>query len=510
MRKLNYFNPKRAEQELLTAARQGQADAYSALWKKHNRAVTAAMRTLAYDNAEDVTAEAFAQVWERLQKDAEPIKNFRAYLMTVARNIAATWYRDATRERARLLHEIALDAADVSVEERENRRDIALAFKQIPPHWQELLWLLDVEKLPRTLVANRLGLSPNTVTVNARRARERLREEWLSVQLPVQLIGSHSDTLKNLPRYVRGSLSAKMRQPLDEHLEHCESCGRIYAALSDSDNRLGRAAVFALWTGGVGVAVAAAQGTAATTPAAAAVLHIKNFVPQQLLSSTAVAAGVALVTVAGAAAAVTLPTSPATQEATSSDTSNSAARDSSSDTRASGEEGTPLADFDDVELAVGDLDGDGVENTPADHAIAHAPDNSETPLQQSGAVAGPFSFTQTGAANPRNERAAEAPTSVPVDVSQLMPVGGPDPKPITQVIVPETAEEPADEDPITDDSSAVLTEPEQTEAEPPTLDVNEPDYSETSDGSSSRDRSAILECGDREFLGELSCIFSFR
>src|SRR5690606_37369029 len=96
--KQNRLRPVACEDiELVTASRAGNQAAFAELWRRHYEIAISITRPLAPDDADDIVAEAFASIWDRLQHGTGPTEHFRAYLVSTCRNMAARTYRDRQR-----------------------------------------------------------------------------------------------------------------------------------------------------------------------------------------------------------------------------------------------------------------------------------------------------------------------------------------------------------------------------------------------------------------------------
>lgn len=256
------------DEELLAASRRADRGAYGELWARHYPiAVSIANRVGAAD-AEDIVSEAFASIWAQLQENSGPAGNFRAYLLATVRNLCAK----AHRKLARVSTGVEIDLEDtrdrtLEVEHEETMRDIRLAFAKLPERWRTVLWLSEVEARSRTEVAATLELSPNSTTQLLRRAKEGLREAWLSERFAPEPNPEHKKFVSDLPRYVRGGGTSRRRVQLRDHIVTCARCEARVAELKHENIVLGAAlALLPLVGGVVGIAThapgAAATGTA--------------------------------------------------------------------------------------------------------------------------------------------------------------------------------------------------------------------------------------------------------
>lgn len=127
--------------------------------------------------SEDLTAEAFTRLWEQMKSPTE-IKNPRAYLYQVTRNLVIDHYRQ--QEPTRIPpEEVAIAGEGKNPEEKaalslETKR-VGRALSRLRHNYQNVLLLYYVEKMPAKEIAEREGKSENAVRVTIHRALKALR-----------------------------------------------------------------------------------------------------------------------------------------------------------------------------------------------------------------------------------------------------------------------------------------------------------------------------------------------
>ncbi|MGO1563128.1 MAG: RNA polymerase sigma factor, partial [Actinomycetaceae bacterium] len=251
-----------SDADLLARLRDGDLGAYEVLWERHVGAAMRLARRLAADDAEDLVSEAFAAVLRQVTTtDAGPRSSFRAYLFTVMRNTAMRWSKAAQRSVAD--PEVDdVDDADPSVlfEEDSDAAEILRALRALPERWQRVLWLTEVERVARPEIARQLGIRPNAVSSLHRRARNGLREEWLTQQVPADLRDAPGHVARDLPAYVAGSPDVDA----DRIRSHVGECSRCADALAVLNVRSSRRAEITLGTLGFGALAVAASQSGAT------------------------------------------------------------------------------------------------------------------------------------------------------------------------------------------------------------------------------------------------------
>lgn len=114
----------------------------------------------------------------------------------------------------------------------------AAAFGSLPERWQLVLWHLDVEGNKPADIAPLLGMSANSVSALAYRAREGLRQAYLQSHLAPALHASCRTTTGLLGAYVRHGLSSRDAAKVDTHLEDCSRCTGLYLELADINSNL--------------------------------------------------------------------------------------------------------------------------------------------------------------------------------------------------------------------------------------------------------------------------------
>ncbi|HNP16348.1 MAG TPA: sigma-70 family RNA polymerase sigma factor, partial [Terrimesophilobacter sp.] len=136
-----------SDEELILRARGGDRTAFGELWKRHARSgITVARRFTSSLDADDLVAEAFTRIYQRVLDGGGPDGAFRPYLYTTIRNLASRW---------------GTDRNDIQIEDIEDLRDdnipedpttvaldarlTASAFQSLPQRWQSVLWYTEVE-----------------------------------------------------------------------------------------------------------------------------------------------------------------------------------------------------------------------------------------------------------------------------------------------------------------------------------------------------------------------------
>ena len=265
--------------ELITAVRTGDTNAYGTLFERHRAAALRLGRQLLPGTeSEDLVSEAFTKVLAQLQAGRGPELAFRAYLLTAIRRLHVDRIRSARRvhttdDEAELDRHV--EFFDLAAAEFE-RGTTADAFASLPERWQLVLWHLNVEGQKPAEVAPLLGMSANSVSALAYRAREGLRQAYLQHHLADTASGNCRWTTERLGAHVRKGLSVRDTGRVDEHLDGCRRCMGIYLELDEVNSNLaGILAPAILGTAAAGYLTAGATGF---TAAAGAALGFKALV----------------------------------------------------------------------------------------------------------------------------------------------------------------------------------------------------------------------------------------
>lgn len=253
--------------ELISAVRAGDVDAYGLLFERHVGAARRLARQLvAAGDVDDLVSEAFAKVLSVLQRGGGPDLAFRAYLLTSVRRLHVDKIRGGAR-----LHttddltpfDPGVPFEDTAVAGFENAA-AAKAFASLPERWQQVLWHTEVEGQKPAEIAPMLGMTPNSVSALAYRAREGLRQAFVTMHAQDAVDDECSTTRAHLGAYLRGGLSRRDCAKVEAHLQDCRPCSAIYLELAEVNADLGALlAPILLGTAGAGYLAASHLGAAA-------------------------------------------------------------------------------------------------------------------------------------------------------------------------------------------------------------------------------------------------------
>lgn len=295
-----------SDADLIAAVRGGDNAAYGALFDRHREAANRLARQLVRGpDADDLVAESFTRVLVTLQQGKGPDESFRAYLLTAMRR----FHIDRIRAGARVHStgdERELDRTVEWVDPAEMRFEsgaAAQAFAALPERWQTVLWHLDVEGQKPADVAPLLGMSANSVSALAYRAREGLRQSYLQQHLGVEQREACRNTTDKLGAFVRDGLSTRDSVKVEAHLDECARCMGLYLELREVNSNLAAWLAPAL-LGAAATGYLAATSAATAAGSAGALIALKGGLTHALTpikalgpAGTTAAAGVATIAV---------------------------------------------------------------------------------------------------------------------------------------------------------------------------------------------------------------------
>lgn len=222
-----------SDAELLQRYRDGDDDAAGLLFERHHPAAVRLAGALAGASAaEDLASEAFVAVLRAVRNGAGPQFAFRPYLLTSVRNGFYAASRAASRHDLYDDLEASPDAPTVAdgTALREESSLLAQAFATLPERWQAVLWHTTIHDESPEQVAQVLGIKPNAVSSLALRAREGLRNAYLTAHLGQTDDPECREVRELLPAYDRGRLRPRAQARVEAHLDVCDDC-REAAAL---------------------------------------------------------------------------------------------------------------------------------------------------------------------------------------------------------------------------------------------------------------------------------------
>jgi RNA polymerase sigma-70 factor (ECF subfamily) len=171
------------EQHLLLALADGDKSAFSALYERYHRKLYGFALYLSHNSneAEELVQTTFVAVWEQRAR-VDAAKPFGAYLFAIAQHHFYDMLRHRIAEQTYVSRAMQEDGEQVYDMERQiEEDDLNRAFNQLlsrVPERRRLIFLLSRrEHLSYKEIAQRLGISENTVDSQIRHVLDFLRKE---------------------------------------------------------------------------------------------------------------------------------------------------------------------------------------------------------------------------------------------------------------------------------------------------------------------------------------------
>lgn len=227
---------------LASAVRDGDIAAYGVLYARHFHAARRLAAALGINGAErdDLIAEAFTRVLRILRAGGGPDEDFRPYLLTTMRNTVISWRRrDRGVSPVQDVPEVAPAAGhEDAVCTRIHASTAARAFATLPERWRTILWQTEIEDESPTRIAQALDMTPNGVAALAYRAREGLRQAYLSQHVPPTERSICRAIARYLPDWVRHGGTAHRTRRITTHLDGCADCRDLETSLRQLNEEL--------------------------------------------------------------------------------------------------------------------------------------------------------------------------------------------------------------------------------------------------------------------------------
>jgi RNA polymerase sigma-70 factor (family 1) len=155
------------ESVLLSQIATGQGSAFEALYERYHPTIFPYILHIVKSPqlAEDIQQEVFLKVWER-RDQLTTIKNFGAFLFTVARNHTINVLKSATRSQTvmgEILKHSPEPAFDDEILSRDYERFLQKILQSLPPRTREIYRQCKEQGRSYDEVARELGISGNAV-----------------------------------------------------------------------------------------------------------------------------------------------------------------------------------------------------------------------------------------------------------------------------------------------------------------------------------------------------------
>jgi len=217
-----------SDDRLVALIRDGNRNAFEALYDRHHRAILSFCRHMlgSTDEAEDAVQHTFLAAYNDLVSSRKPIR-LRAWLFTIARNRCLSILR-ARRDRAALeFEEQATDGLAAEVQRRQDLRDLVVDINHLPEDQRAALVLAEIGALTHDEIGSVIGVPRGKVKALVFQARESLLASRAARETDCFEIREQLATMRG---------GALRRTTLRRHLRECQGC-RDYRHEVESQRR---------------------------------------------------------------------------------------------------------------------------------------------------------------------------------------------------------------------------------------------------------------------------------
>ncbi len=166
------------EEELVRAATRGSRTAFGELYTRYARVVHGILLArVPYGDAEDLVQDVFVTAIRKIATLREP-KAFPGWLGAIARHSASEFHRSAFHQAAAHSEATREATREKTTEPETNALTVLQMIQALPDAYRETLVLRFVEGLTGPEIAQRTGLTADSVRVNLHRGTKMLREKW--------------------------------------------------------------------------------------------------------------------------------------------------------------------------------------------------------------------------------------------------------------------------------------------------------------------------------------------
>ena len=153
---------------------------FLAMYDAHSDAIYrfCALKVSSREQAQDITQDVFTRYWQSLRK-GDDIKNDRAFLYTLARNLVIDWYRKKKESSLDSMMETGIDfkGSDIeAVTTEAEMKEVLHVINQLDQDSRDVLLMRFMEGLSPKEIATALKESPNVISVRLHRAVKKVQD----------------------------------------------------------------------------------------------------------------------------------------------------------------------------------------------------------------------------------------------------------------------------------------------------------------------------------------------
>jgi RNA polymerase sigma-70 factor, ECF subfamily len=181
------------EDVALTQASQGDIEAFGILYERNVSRIYNYIyyRTGNVSDAEDLTARVFYRAMRHIGSYNDRGLPFSAWLYRIAHNLLANWHRDNSRSKEVPLDETLVgkpegDHPEIELMHSEEREQLLMVLRYLPPDRQQLIILKFVEHLSNAEIGQIMGRTEGAIKSLYHRTLLSLRDEY-NIQTGIDL-----------------------------------------------------------------------------------------------------------------------------------------------------------------------------------------------------------------------------------------------------------------------------------------------------------------------------------
>lgn len=183
----SYMSGKFSDQFLIASSIAGDEQAFGKLYDQYVKEIFrfVALRVRSSHEAQDLTAEAFLKAWQYISSQQKQVKDFRALLYRIARNVVIDHYRSSRKESVSFeqgeMEKLVDPNSDLAerVAHTDDMRQVFLVLDQLPDDHRELIILRYVQDLSIKEIAEAQGKTNGAIRVALHRAIKQVKSKIL-------------------------------------------------------------------------------------------------------------------------------------------------------------------------------------------------------------------------------------------------------------------------------------------------------------------------------------------
>ncbi|MEN8122722.1 MAG: RNA polymerase sigma-70 factor [Bacteroidota bacterium] len=173
----------KTDKELAVLIRDGDIAAFDKIYKKYSNRLYLFVFGIvkSQKDAEDIIQEVFIKVWDKRERINEHL-SFQSFLFTISHNTTISLIRNKMKETDFVTHVKSIQSpvekasSETEIEYKELKKQLESTLYQLPERQREVYSLSRDEELSYKEIAEKLGISVNTVENHMIKALKFVRE----------------------------------------------------------------------------------------------------------------------------------------------------------------------------------------------------------------------------------------------------------------------------------------------------------------------------------------------